>query len=217
MGQAVPTQHPAVVLRSHFNQLRALLAVALIAVIGLTVAVVILASDENQLSDNNSATPIGHINYGGFNPATGRPESAAPSGKTKYGGLNPWTHQPVPLPQQEHPLRSRLESTPLLRRELRMYGFTPEQAAREALPGTRYDGGPDEGTNGSAVVPSSPTARYDGGPEEGTRAIASPPSSSAAADGSAYGQLRRSGALTAGQPTERYDGGPEEGSRGFGR
>ena len=36
MGNAVPTQHPAVVLRSHFNQLRALLAVALIAVIGLT-------------------------------------------------------------------------------------------------------------------------------------------------------------------------------------
>jgi hypothetical protein len=44
MGQTVPSQHPAVVLRSHFNQLRALLAVALIAMIGLTVAVVILAS-----------------------------------------------------------------------------------------------------------------------------------------------------------------------------
>lgn len=134
MGQAVPTQHPAVVLRSHFNQLRALLAVALIALIGLTVAVVILASDENQLSESNSATPIGRINYGGFNPATGRPESA-------------------PLPQPEP----------------RMYGFTPEQAAREALPGTRYDGGPEEGINGAAVVPSSPTTRYDGGPEEGSR------------------------------------------------
>jgi hypothetical protein len=198
MGQAVPTQHPAVVLRSHFNQLRALLAVALIAVIGLTVAVVILASDDNEISDTNSATPIGRINYGGFNPATGRPESA-------------------PLPRQEHPLRSGLESAPLLQRELRMYGFTAQQAAREALPGTRYDGGPEEGINGAAVVPSSPTTRYDGGPEEGTRGVASPPSSSAAADGSAYGQLRRSGALTDGQPTERYDGGPEEGSRGLGR
>jgi hypothetical protein len=198
MGQAVPTQHPAVVLRSHFNQLRALLAVALIAVIGLTVAVVILASDENQLTDSNSATPIGRINYGGFNPATGRPDSA-------------------PLPQQEHPLRSRLESAPLPQRELRMYGFTPAQAATEALPGTRYDGGPEEGINGVDVVPSSPSTRYDGGPEEGTRGVASPPSSSADADGSAYGQLRRSGALTNGQPTKRYDGGPEEGSRGLGR
>jgi hypothetical protein len=198
MGKAVPTQHPAVVLRSHFNQLRAVLAVALIAVIGLTVAVVILASDENQASDSSSAGPIGRINYGGFNPATGRPESA-------------------PLPQQEHPLWSRLETAPLLQRELRMYGFTPKQAATEALPGTRYDGGPEEGFREAAVGPSSPSTRYDGGPEDGTRGVASPPSSSAAADGSAYGQLRRSGALTNAQPTHRYDGGPEEGSRGLGR
>src|ERR687895_593084 len=197
MGQTVPTQHPAVVLRSHFNQLRGLLAAALIAVVGLTVAVVILASEENQLADSNSASPTGRINYGGFNPATGRPQSA-------------------PLPQQEHPLRSRLESAPLLQRELRMYGFTPEQAAREALPGTRYDGGPEEGINGVAVVPSSPTTRYDGGPDEGTRGPVKDYSKNAA-DGSAYGQLRRSGALTDGQPTERYDGGPEEGSRGLGR
>ena len=54
MGETLPTQHPAVVLRSHFNALRALLAVALVAVVGLTVAVVILASDEQQV---NSAKP----------------------------------------------------------------------------------------------------------------------------------------------------------------
>ena len=35
MGEAIPRQHPAVVQRSQFNQLRALLAVALIAVAGL--------------------------------------------------------------------------------------------------------------------------------------------------------------------------------------
>ena len=76
MGQTVPSQDPAVVLRSHFNQLRSLLAVALIAVIGLTVAVVILASTDEQVSDTSSAAPIGHLKYGGFNPATGRPQSA---------------------------------------------------------------------------------------------------------------------------------------------
>jgi hypothetical protein len=76
MGQTVPSQHPAVVLRSHFNQLRALLAVALIAVIGLTVAVVILAGDEDQTAGSNSAAPIGHLNNGGFNPSTGRPYAA---------------------------------------------------------------------------------------------------------------------------------------------
>jgi hypothetical protein len=35
MGKAIPTQHPAVVLRSSFNLLRALLAVAMIAIVGL--------------------------------------------------------------------------------------------------------------------------------------------------------------------------------------
>jgi hypothetical protein len=77
MGETLPTQHPAVVLRSHFNALRALLAVALIAVVGLSVAVVILASDEQQVSDTGTAPAIGQLNYGGFNPATGRPEESA--------------------------------------------------------------------------------------------------------------------------------------------
>jgi len=58
----------------------------------------------------------------------------------------------------------------------------------QAQAGTRYDGGPEEGTRG-AIATSPQSARYDGGPEEGTRgAIAS--------------------------PAARYDGGPEEGTRG---
>ena len=52
MSQAISTQHPAVVLRSRYQQLRALLAVAMIAVVGLTVAVVILAIE------NDSGTPV---------------------------------------------------------------------------------------------------------------------------------------------------------------
>jgi hypothetical protein len=48
MGKAISTQHPAVVLRSHFNLVRALLAVAMIAVVGLTAAVVILATANDQ-------------------------------------------------------------------------------------------------------------------------------------------------------------------------
>jgi hypothetical protein len=55
MPQAVPTQHPAVVLRSHYRQLRALLAIAMIAVVGLTVTVVILADDE--ATSTRTATP----------------------------------------------------------------------------------------------------------------------------------------------------------------
>ncbi len=47
MGKAIPAQHPAVVLRSHYRQLRALLAIAMIAVVGLSAAVVILATNDD--------------------------------------------------------------------------------------------------------------------------------------------------------------------------
>jgi hypothetical protein len=47
MGKAISTQHPAVVLRSRYRQLRALLAVAMIAVVGLTTAVVVLALNDS--------------------------------------------------------------------------------------------------------------------------------------------------------------------------
>jgi hypothetical protein len=56
MSQTVPNQHPAVVLRSHYRQLRALLAIAMVAVVGLTVAVVILAGDD--AASTRPATPV---------------------------------------------------------------------------------------------------------------------------------------------------------------
>jgi hypothetical protein len=41
---------------------------------------------------------------------------------------------------------------------------------QEALPaGTRFDGGPDEGTRGLQASPAAPGTRFDGGPDEGTR------------------------------------------------
>jgi hypothetical protein len=55
MGQAIPTQHPAVVLRSHYMHLRILFTIAMIAVIGLSVAVVILAGDDRPATSANPA------------------------------------------------------------------------------------------------------------------------------------------------------------------
>jgi hypothetical protein len=46
------------------------------------------------------------------------------------------------------------------------------EAGTYASPGTRYDGGPEEGTRGAvpeAWTDTSPATRYDGGPDEGTR------------------------------------------------
>jgi hypothetical protein len=57
VAQTVSAQHPAVVLRTHYRQLRALLAIAMIAVVGLAVTVVILATD-NRVGDARSAAPV---------------------------------------------------------------------------------------------------------------------------------------------------------------
>lgn len=58
---------------------------------------------------------------------------------------------------------------------------SPQEPSVDAKPalraplGTRYDGGPDEGTRGvtasGASAQALPAARYDGGPEEGSRGL----------------------------------------------
>ncbi len=79
MAQAIPSQHhPAVGRHSHSRAVGALLAVAIIAVVGLTAALMIVANDDD--TGATSASPTGQINYGGFNPATGRPDSAGGRG-----------------------------------------------------------------------------------------------------------------------------------------
>ena len=107
MGQVIPRQHPAVVLRSQYKTVLALLCAAVVAIVALAAAVVIVANDDNDVSI-----------------------SAQPN-----------THQQQILP-----------------------------------PGTRFDGGPDEGTRGIQVAPAEPLApgtRFDGGPDEGTRGATS--------------------------------------------
>jgi hypothetical protein len=148
MGQAIPRQQPAVVLRSHFNKMRALLAVALIAVAGLTVAVVILANDSDESAGTASAPPIGSINYGGSN------------------SVNPSTGYPtVPFSRLAQP--------------------------QSAIDGTRYDGGPDEGTRGAVRAPQATvTPETEMKDEAGTAAAigqASGSSERSAGEGSQYG------------------------------
>jgi hypothetical protein len=100
MGQVIPRQHPAVVLKSHYKAVRALLAAALVAIVALAAAVVILANDDDAKVSSQ-----------------------------------------------------------------------PQAAQQQSLPdGTRFDGGPDEGTRGiSTGAPTAPGTRFDGGPDEGTR------------------------------------------------
>jgi hypothetical protein len=128
MGKAVPAQHPAVVLRSHYKLVRALLALAMVAVVGLAAAVVIVAGDSDEVTSTSSASP--HQGRVAQSPSTrydGGPEEGT------RGAVSSGRPESAPLPQQEHPLRSRLG--------------TSQSGAPITSP--RYDGGPEEGTRGS--------------------------------------------------------------------
>jgi hypothetical protein len=100
MGQAIPRQHPAVVLRSHHRQLRALLALALVVLVGLSVALVLVANDDESTT-TSSAIPGQSIEYGDFNPQTGRPlanvatPNVAANPPIAYGDFNPQTGRPL--------------------------------------------------------------------------------------------------------------------------
>ncbi|MGH2949807.1 MAG: hypothetical protein ACRDPC_26695 [Solirubrobacteraceae bacterium] len=157
MGKAIPAQHPAVVLRSHYRQLRALLGAAMIAVVGLTAAVVTLATNDDRDTSASSATQV---------------SAPAPTGSTRYdGGPEEGSRGVVPAlapstrydggPEEgraAHTQRSALPTGP---------------DSIKTPPSARYDGGPEEGTSGALPSNASsnavPGTRYDVGPEEGSR------------------------------------------------
>jgi hypothetical protein len=56
MSHTVPSQHPAVVLRSNYQHLRALLAIAIVVILGLTVTLVVLATNSNRTTLARPAT-----------------------------------------------------------------------------------------------------------------------------------------------------------------
>ena len=59
MSHTVPAQHPAVVLRSNYELVKSLLAIATIAIVGLTLAVAVLAIGT---STTTSGHPAVHAN-----------------------------------------------------------------------------------------------------------------------------------------------------------
>ncbi len=155
MGQAIPRQHPAVVLRSHYQQLRALLAIAMIAVVGLTAAVVILATDDAPDTSAGSATQASTPSPAGSTPAAAR-------------GGRPLRRRPRGGNRRAHPalgaghLRPKLDQEPA-RRPLRR--------------------GPRRGHPRRAVIrralerhPRPPLRRRPGGRQQGLRPLATHPS-----------------------------------------
>jgi hypothetical protein len=57
MSHTVPSQHPAVVLRSDYQHLRALLAIAIAVILALTTAVVVLARSNSSIRSSVAGRP----------------------------------------------------------------------------------------------------------------------------------------------------------------
>ena len=163
MGKAVPEQHPAVVLRSHYNHLRALLIAALIAVLGLAGAVVIVANDDDTVV--STSTPA---------IESGSTADTAPLPQRRLDGAV----DTAPAPRYDGgPNEGSADITPgvnLPARPTQAQAF-PGQSQQvdgigQAQPGTtRYDGGPNEGSADvtsakPGVMPQTGSPRYDGGP-----------------------------------------------------
>jgi hypothetical protein len=159
MGKAIPTQHPAVVLRSHYLQLRALLATAMIAVLGLSAAVVILATDDRATSAG-SATRV---------------TAPSPAVSSRYdGGPEEGTRGAIPALRPGVRYDGGPEEGTAALTE-RSAAATLDVNSIQSSPGVRYDGGPEEGSHGAlssgAASEAVSETRYDGGPEEGSRGI----------------------------------------------
>ena len=133
MGQAIPTQHPAVVLRSHHRQLRGLLAVAMFAVVGLTIAVVILATDDDRDLSAGSANTASALTpqeqrWSAYGEAIGALTPKQLAAAFSSGSVAPG---------------ARYDGGP----EEGSADVNPARAPNvDTSPGARYDGGPEEGS-----------------------------------------------------------------------
>jgi hypothetical protein len=206
MGHAIPRQQPAVVLRSHFNQLRALLAIALVAVAGLTTAIVILANDSDEVSSTSAAKPVESIR--------GPLPAQLPNTRYEQGTRGPL---PAQLPNTRYeqgtrgPLPAQLPNT--------RYDGGPEEGTRGvglggAL-GARYDGGPEEGS--ADVTPTQPRVTqqqaFPGLSREANGASAdASPSQSGTKDYSMNGATGDTAAPPAAKSGSRADGDPDKGT-----
>jgi hypothetical protein len=162
MGQAIPRQHPAVVLRSQYKAVLTMLCVALVAIAALATTLVIVANDDNDAAI--SAQP------------SAQQQQTPPPGTRFDGGPDEGTRgivgaQPAPLAPG-----TRFDGGP----DEGTRGIVGAQPAPLA-PGTRFDGGPDEGTRGIQSqsyweTSHKPRSSYQPVPDEGFKARAGGPS-----------------------------------------
>ena len=143
MSNSIPSQHPAVVLRSQYRQLRSLLAVLVVAVVGLSTTVVILTVDDQTAT---TATTT-HVSTG----EAGRPDESAIAASISQAGSRSY-------PTLNDPFQSQVEQP-------RPLGGPDESAVASAISPKASVAAPDESKIAAAIAEHSDT-----GPQARARA-----------------------------------------------
>ena len=135
MSNSIPAQHPAVVLRSQYRQLRSLLAVLVVAVVGLSTTVVVLTVDDQTATTATTThvptAQLGDPFEGRTQPTreAGRPDESAIAASISQAGSRSY-------PTLNDPFQSQVEQP-------------------------RPQGGPDESKVATAISPPTGTAAPD--------------------------------------------------------
>ena len=157
MSNSIPAQHPAVVLRSQYRQLRSLLAVMVVAVVGLSTTVVILTvDDQTATTATTTHVPTAQLSdpfQGRTQPTreTGRPDESAIASSISQAGSRSY-------PTLNDSFQSQVEQP-------RPTGGPDESAVATAISPQTGVAAPDESKIAAAIAEHSDT-----GPQARARA-----------------------------------------------
>ena len=157
MSKAIPAQHPAVVLRSQYRQLRSLLAVLVVAVLGLSTTVVVLTVDDQKATTATTThAPTAQLSdplQGRTQPTrdTGRPDESAIAASISQAGSRSY-------PTLNDPFQSQVEQP-------RPLGGPDESAVASAISPQTSAASPDESRIAAAI-----SQHADTGPQARARA-----------------------------------------------
>jgi len=157
MSKAIPAQHPAVVLRSQYRQLRSLLAVLVVAVLGLSTTVVVLTVDDQKATTATTThAPTAQLSdplQGRTQPTrdTGRPDESAIAASISQAGSRSY-------PTLNDPFQSQVEQP-------RPLGGPNESAVASAISPQTSAASPDESRIAAAI-----SQHADTGPQARARA-----------------------------------------------
>ena len=157
MSNSIPAQHPAVVLRSQYRQLRSLLAVMVVAVVGLSTTVVVLTvDDQTATTATTTHVPTAQLNDP-FQDRTqptreaGRPDESAIAASISQAGSRSY-------PTLNDSFQSQVEQP-------RPLGGPDESAVASAISPQTGVSAPDESKIAAALAEHSDT-----GPQARARA-----------------------------------------------